>query len=253
MAHFDIIRLSLIWKVCLLLCTAHHSVATVWDNNLDSLTGSQDSLSFSSNHFAPSSSGTGDDSSMSIFPPSSGNAIPKEEVNDNDQGNEVALDPQTNGNREAGPEEPKILLSEGKGCRPRFNQAPPQEHRRRMRREEEGKACLSDYPIDSPGTNDWSQPSSKNHPSTSTPSSEDSQDTTTTGEAGAEGGQALDKEPAISQSPPAADPFRCPYLDRPIPVCGSYIWARNAISPYTLPSCTPSMFPFPLPRSFLPY
>lgn len=240
MAYFDILRLALIRKVCLLLWTVHHSVATVWDNSLDPLTGSQDTLSFSSNYFAPPSSGTGDDSSMSIFP-SSSNATPKDLIND--QGNEVALDLQTNGNR-GGPEEPKFL-SESKGCGPRFNPA-PHEHRRRMRREE-GKACLSDDPINSPGSNDWSQPSSKNHPSTSTPS-EDSQDTTT-GEAGAEG-QALDGEPAISQSPPAADPFRCPYLDRPIPVCGSYIWARNAISPYTLPSCTPSMFLFP---QFLPY
>lgn len=241
MAHFHILRLASIWKVCLLLCTAHHSVATVWDNtNLDDLlTGSQESFSLSSDFAPPSppppppSSGTGD-SSITIFP-SSGNTTPKE-VNDDNQGNEqVALDLQTNNNGNKGPEEPKFLR-EGKGCRPRFNQAPP-EHRRRMRREE-GKACLSDYPINSLG-NDWNQPSKD--PSTSTPS-EDSQDTTT-GEVGAER-QALDKEPAISQSVPAADPFRCPYLDRPIPACGSYIWARNAISPYTLPSCTPSMCSF---------
>lgn len=197
----------------------------VWDNNLDPLTGSQDTVSFSSNSAPPPSSAG--DSSISIFP-STGNTTPNG-VN-NDQGNEVALDLQTNGNR--GPEEPKFL-SEDKGCRPKVNQA-PHEHRRRMRREE-GKACLSDYPITSPG-NDWNHPSK--NPSTSTPS-EDSQDTTT-GEAGAEG-QALDKEPAISQSLPAADPFRCPYPDRLIPACGSYIWARNAVSPYTLPICTPSM------------
>lgn len=226
MAHFDILRLASIWKVCLLLCTVHHSVATVWDNNPDPLTGSQDTVSFSSIPAPPPSSGTGD-SSISIFP-SSDNTTPNE-VN-NGQGNEVALGLQTNGNM--GPEEP-FFLSEGEGCRPRVKQA-PHEHRRRMRREE-GKACLSGYPITSPG-NDLNHPSK--YPSTSTPS-EDSQDTTT-GEARAEG-QALDKEPAMSQSLPAADPFRCPYLDRPIPTCGSYIWARNAISPYTLPSCTPSM------------
>lgn len=232
MAHFHILRLASIWKVGLLLCTAHPSVATVWDNNLNPLIGSQESVSLSYTFAPPPSSGTGD-SSISIFP-SSGNTVPKE-VND-DQGNEVSLDLQTNGNRGPEAEEAKFL-SEGKGCRPRFKQA-PHENRRRMRREE-GKSCLSDYPINSSG-NDWNQPSKK--PSTNSTPSKDSQDTTpTTGEAGAEG-QALDKEPARSLSLPAADPLRCAYLDRPIPACGSYIWARNAISPYTLPSCTPSMY-----------
>lgn len=225
MAHFDIPRLVSIWTVCLLLCTAHHSVATVWDRNPDPLTGSHDTISLSSD-FAPPPSSRSGDSPISISP-SSGNTTPGE-IN-NDRWDEVALDVPTNGDRS--PDRP-FVLSEGKGYRPKFDQA-PHEHRRRMRREE-GKACLSDYPSSSSG-NDWNP--SKN-PSTSTPS-EGSQDTTT-GEAGAEG-QALDKEPAMSQSLPAADPFRCPYLDRPIPACGSYIWARNAISPYTLPSCTPSM------------
>lgn len=223
MAHFDIPRLASIWKVCLILCIAHHSVATVWDNNLNPLTRSHDTVSFSSDFAPPLSSGSGD-SSVSNFP-FSGNTTP----NEVDQEEEVALNLPRNGNR--GPEEP-LFLSEGKGCRPRVNQA-PHEHRRRMRREQ-GKACLSDYPITSPAKG-WNP--SKN-PSASTPS-EGSLDITT-GEAGAEG-QAVDQEPAISQSLPAADPFRCPYIDRPIPVCGSYVWARNAISPFTLPSCTPSM------------
>ena len=227
MAHFDIPRLVSIWTAYLLLCTAHHSVATVWDRNPDPLTGT---ISLSSDFTPPPSSRSGD-SPISISP-SSGNTTPGE-VND-DRWDEVALDFPTNGNR--GPEEP-LILSEGKGCRPKADQA-PHEHRRRMRREE-GKACLSDYLSTSSG-NDWN--SSKN-PSTSTPS-EGSQDTNT--RKGEAEGQALDKAPAMSQSIPAADPFWCPYLDRPIPACGSYIWARNAISPYTLPSCIPSMCPSPV-------
>lgn len=221
-------RLASVWIICLLLCTARHSPATVLDNNLDPLTGGHDTVLLSST-FPPPSSGSGDSLVAITF---SGNTTPNG-VN-NDQGDEGALDLPTNGNRDAEP----FVLSEsgGNGCQfPNINQA-PHEHRRRIRRGD-GKACLTHYPITSPGNANPSKDP------TSPTSSEGSQDSP--GEAGAEG-LALDKETAPPQSPPAADPFHCPYFDRPIPVCGSYLWARNAISPYTLPSCTPSMCLCPL-------
>lgn len=221
--------LASIWGFCLLLCTARLSVATVLNNNLDPLTGSHDTALLPSTFPSPPNSWSADSLSFS------GNTTPN--GFNNDQGDGGDLDLPTNGNR--GPE--SFPLSESNDCRFEVDQV-PREQRRRIKRGED-KACLSDYPITSPGNGDPSDPN------TST-SSQGSQDTP--GEAGAEG-QALDKESALSQSPPAADPFRCPYPNRPIPVCGSYIWARNALSPYTLPSCTPSMCLSPLfhTRSYL--
>ena len=217
-AHFDLPRLVLIWNFCLLLCTARHSVGTVLDN-LEPLTGSHDTVVFSSN-FPPPSSGSGD----SLVSISSDNTTPNG-VN-NDQGNERALDLPGNWNR--GPE--PFFLSESNDCRLDVNQA-AHEHRRRIRRGER-ESCLPNYSVTSPSNGNPSK-----IPTTST-SSEGSQDSA--GEAGAEG-PGFDRESALPQSPPAADPSWCPYPDRPIPVCASYVWARNAISPYMLPSCAPSM------------
>lgn len=219
MTHFDTPRLASIWKFCLLLCTARHSVATVLDN-LDPLTGSRDNVLFSSNFPPISSSGSSD--SLIAFSLSS-NTTP--DGISNDQGDERVLNLPTNGNKGSGPE--PFVLSEGNDCRLDVNQV-PHKHRRRGG----GESCLLNHPMTSHGSENPSK-----DPSTST-SSESPQDTS--GEAGA-AGQALGKESAPPQSPPAADPLRCPYPNRPIPVCGSYLWARNAISPYTLPSCTPSM------------
>lgn len=215
-------RLAPIWTFSLLLCTVRHSVATGLDD-LGPLTGSHDSVLFSSTFPPLPSSGSGDGLTAIS---SSGNTTPN--GFSNDQGDERALDLLTNGNRNPGPE--PFVLSESNDCRLDVNQV-PHKHRRRIRRGE-GKACLLNIPMTSHGNENSSK-----DPDTST-YSEGSHDTS--GEAGAEG-QAPDKESATPQSPPAADPFWCPYFDRPIPVCGSYLWARNAIPPYTLPSCTPSM------------
>lgn len=210
-------RLACTWIICLLLCAARHSPATFLDNNLDPLSGGQDNALLSSTFAPPPSSGS-DDSLVAIS--FSGNTTPNGV--DNDQGDEGALDLPTNGNRGTEP----LVLSESSGCQFNVNQA-PHEDRRRIRRGD-GKACLTHYPTTSPGNGNPSKDP------TSPTSSESSQDSP--GEAGAEG---LESAPPLS--PPAADPFRCPYSNHPIPVCGSYLWARNAISPYTLPSCAPSM------------
>lgn len=218
--HFDMPRLACTWIICLLLCTARHSPATFLDNNLDPLSGGHENALLSSTFAPPPISGSGD---SLVALPFSGSTTPNGV--DNDQGDEGVLDIPTNdGNRGTEP----LVLSESSGCGFNVNQA-PHEHRRRIRRGD-GNACLTHYPITSPGNGNPSQ-----EPPSPT-SSESSQDSP--GEAEAEG-LALGKESA--QSPPAADPFRCPYFNHPIPVCGSYLWARNAISPYTLPSCAPSM------------
>lgn len=214
-------RLASIWIICLLLCIARHSPAKFLDNNLDPLSGDHDKTLLSSNFAPPPSSGSGDSLvAISI----SGNTTPN--GLNNDQGDEGALDLPTKGSTGTKP----LVLSEISDC-PFSVKKAPHEHRRRIRRGD-GKACSTHYPITSPGNGNASKDP------TSPTSSENSQDSP--GEAGAEG-LALGEESAPPQSSLAADPFRCPYFDHPIPVCGSYLWARNAISPYTLPSCSPSM------------